>query len=40
MLELPPWVALLYPSALFLHFNIDLKGKVETLSLAVCTNQS
>lgn len=29
MLELPPWVALLYPSALFLHFNVDLKGKLS-----------
>lgn len=32
MLELPPWVAVLYPSALFLHFNIDLKGKLSLLS--------
>lgn len=28
----PPWVALLYPSALFLHFNIDLKGKLSFFS--------
>lgn len=26
IIQLPPWVALLYPSALFLDFNIDLEG--------------
>ena len=27
IIELPPWVLVLYPSALFLHFNIDVHGK-------------
>jgi hypothetical protein len=26
VLELPPWVVLLYPSSLFYHFNIDISG--------------
>jgi len=25
--ELPPWVAFVYPSSLLLHFNIDVDGK-------------
>lgn len=26
IVELPPWVAILYPSSLFYHFNVDLEG--------------
>ena len=27
MIELPPWVLLLYPSSLLYHFNIDVGGE-------------
>ncbi|KAI0055054.1 hypothetical protein BV25DRAFT_1816172, partial [Artomyces pyxidatus] len=27
ILELPPWVLVIYPSSLFFHFNIDITGK-------------
>jgi hypothetical protein len=29
IVELPPWVLVLYPSSLFLHFNIDIHGKLK-----------
>ena len=27
VIELPPWVLLLYPSSLLYHFNIDVNGQ-------------
>lgn len=27
IIELPPWVALLYPSSLFFHFNVDVSSE-------------
>ena len=27
VIELPPWVLLLYPSSLLYHFNIDINGR-------------
>jgi hypothetical protein len=33
VIELPPWVIFIYPSALFLHFNIDVGGEFSTQQL-------
>ncbi|TFK57991.1 hypothetical protein BDN72DRAFT_907214 [Pluteus cervinus] len=36
IIEAPPWTALVYPSSLFLHFNIDIKDiKILTLDSEV-----
>jgi len=29
IIELPPGVVLIYPSALFYHFNVDIKGELK-----------
>jgi hypothetical protein len=31
ILEMPPWVAILYPSSLFCHFNVDVKGMANAM---------
>jgi len=39
IIELPPWVLVLYPSSLFLHFNIDVHGEcfllIENCSITI-----
>jgi hypothetical protein len=37
VIELPPWVLLLYPSSLLYHFNIDIDGKCSFICWAFFT---
>ena len=38
VVELPPWVPVVYPSGLFLHCNVDVHGEVESLTMYHCAH--
>ena len=40
IVELPPWVLVLYPSSLFFHFNIDIHGKCFPPIQSHCLNST
>lgn len=35
VIQLPPWVVVLYPSSLIYHFNIDINGKLLPPSVSI-----